>query len=656
MRYIWIYLLMRRLAARYFLVGIFLLFTLYAGAQVCNGSLGDPIINQDFGSGANPGLPLGSQFTNYNYVNTDCPNDGSYTIANSTNSCFGSTWHTLNQDHTGNPNGYMMIVNASNEPGIFYVQKADIGKLCPNTTYEFAAWIMNIIRPSACGGNSIQPNITFSIETTSGTVLKTYNTGNIPPSEIPTWNQYGTFFTTPSNLTDVIVKMINNAPGGCGNDLVLDDITFRACGPIIQSGFASTTGPADKEICQGSNARYTLKANVVGNNNPSYQWQSNYYGNGWTDIEGKTADSLDIGFVNAIPGSYQYRIGVASGASISSLQCRVYSSPLSVNVNPLPVVPAIPPQTVCEGNGLTLTASGGTSYVWSGPNLPPTSQNPLVINNVVPSNAGTYTVQVTSGKGCAAPPVQTTVTVVPKVVPGISSDTTICARGSVMLSASGGLYYKWTPSTGLDHDNVSNPIASPLQTITYSVKISNAGCADSTKSITVTVNQNPHAAAGSDKVIFEGQSVKLMGTVTGDHISSYFWTPASALDDPTSLTPIASPTDNTTYTLHVVSQTCGADSANVFVRVYKKIIVPNTFSPNNDGFNDQWNIEALVTYPESTLAVFDRNGQLVYQSIGYSTPWNGTFKGSLLSSGTYYYIIDLKNNTPKISGWVLLVR
>jgi len=643
-------------SVRLFLFTICILFTLQGLAQTCTGSLGDPIINQDFGAGANPGLPLGSQFTNYNYVNTDCPNDGNYTIANSTNSCFGSTWYTLTQDHTGNPNGYMMIVNASNEPGIFYVQKAEAGKLCPNTTYEFAAWIMNIIRPSACGGNSIQPNITFSIETTDGTILKTYNTGNIPPSAAPTWTHYGTFFTTPSNLTDVIVKMINNAPGGCGNDLVLDDITFRACGPIIQSGFSSTTGSSDKEICQGSNARYTLKANVVGNNNPSYQWQSNYYGNGWVDIDGKTADSLDIGFVNAIPGSYQYRVGVANGSGITSVQCRVYSAVLTVTVDPLPVVPAMANQTVCDGDILTLTASGGASYIWSGPNLPPTAQNPLIINNTTPSNAGTYTVQVTSDKGCAAPPVQTVVNVVPRVTAGISGDTSLCAGGSAMLLASGGLYYKWSPSTGLNHDDISNPVASPLQTTKYSVSISNGGCADSTKSVTVTVNQNPRANAGSDKVIFEGQSVKLKGTITGDNISSFYWTPATGLDNPGLLTPVASPTDNTTYTLHVISQTCGADSANVFVRVYKKIIVPNTFSPNNDGINDNWNITALVTYPESTISVFDRNGQLVYQSIGYSTPWNGTFNGSVLSNGTYYYIIDLKNNTPKISGWVLLVR
>jgi gliding motility-associated-like protein len=639
-----------------FLFAICILFFLNVRGQTCAGSLGDPVIKQDFGSGANPGPPLGSAFTNYQFLSADCPNDGYYTIANRTNNCFGNSWHSINQDHTGNPNGYMMIVNASNDPGVFYVQKTNAGQLCPNTTYEFAAWITNLILPSACGGASIQPNITFSIETTSGVVLKTYNTGNIPPTSNVQWQQYGTFFTTPANVTDVIVKMVNNATGGCGNDLALDDITFRPCGPVIQTGFGSAITSADRQLCQGNNATYTLKSQVAGNNSPAYQWQSNNNGSGWVDIAGKNADSLTVNILNAVPGIYQYRLGVANGSNISSVQCRVYSSPLNVNVNPLPVVAPIAPQTVCEGYTLTLKASGGASYIWSGPNMANTTQNPLVINNVTPANAGSYTVQVMSASGCSAAPVQATVKVVPKVVAVVSGPATVCAGQSTSLSASGGLYYKWTPSTGLDHDDTPNPVATPLQTTTYSVNISNDGCNDDTKSIKVTVLQPPFASAGSNKVIFEGQSVKLNGSIKGDSIISIYWTPTTGLDNPASLTPIASPTDDITYTLNITSKSCGTAASPVFVRVYKKIKVPNTFSPNNDGVNDYWNIEALITYPASLLTVYDRYGQKVYQSTGYTKPWDGTNNGKPLPDGTYYYVIDLKNKTPKIAGWVLVVR
>ncbi len=649
---------MRPISLKLFLPAIIIIaFTSQTYAQICTGSLGDPVINQDFGSGANPGPQLAPGVTDMTYLAASCPNDGQYTIANSTGVCFSDTWHVLTQDHTGNPNGYMMIINASVQPSIFFNQQTLAGELCPNTTYEFAAWITNLDLPSTCGGTAILPNITFSIETTGGTVLQTYNTGDIPTTNNVTWTQYGTFFTTPANSSEaIIVKMTNNAPGGCGNDFALDDITFRACGPIIQSGFGSINGTPQKELCQGSNAVYTLKTTVVGDNNPVYQWQSNINGNGWTDMAGNTADSVTIPFSNAVTGVYQYRLGIANGSNITSVQCRVYSPPLTVNVNPLPVVMTIAPQTVCEGNTLQLTASGGAGYIWSGPNIANTTQNPLIINNISLANSGAYSVIAVSDSGCAGAPVKTLVSVMPKIAPAISNNVAVCAGVPTQLTASGGLYYKWTPSIGLNNDSISNPVATPLKTTTYTVDVSNGACSDSTKSVTVTVNQDPVADAGGNKVIFEGQSVKLNGSVKGDEITSYSWTPTTSLDDPASLTPIASPTDNITYTLTAVSQNCGISTSSVFVRVYKKITIPNAFSPNNDGINDYWDIDALITYPESSIMVFDRYGQKVFQSIGYPKPWDGTYNGSPLPQGTYYYIIDLKNNTPKLAGWVLIVR
>jgi len=646
---------MRPISVRLFLLIIFLAFTIQSRGQTCNGSLGDPVINEDFGSGTNPGPPLPGTVTNMTYLAAGCPNDGSYTIANSSGNCFGDAWHILTQDHTGNPNGYMMIVNASYQPSIFFTQQTTVGELCPNTTYEFAAWIINLDLPSTCGGTPILPNITFTIETTDGTPLQTYNTGDI--STRAGWTQYGTFFTTPANTSQaIVVKMTNNAPGGCGNDFALDDITFRACGPIIQSGFGSTNGPAHQSLCQGGSAVYTLTANVVGDNNPTYQWQANSNNGGWADMPGSTSNSVVVPFTNAVSGVYQYRLGIANGSNISSAQCRVYAPTLTINVNPLPIVPAIAPQTICEGYPLTLTASGGTSYTWTGPNMAPTSQNPLVINNVTAANDGTYTVQALSDSGCTSAPVQAIVYVLPKVAASISNNVAVCAGESTQLSASGGLFYKWTPSTGLDNDSIPNPMATPLQTTTYTVHVGNGGCSDSSKSVMVTVNKNPIADAGGNKVLFEGQSAKLNGSIAGDNITDFYWTPATFLDSPNSLTPITTPTDNITYTLNVVSSTCGTATNSIFVRVYKKITIPNTFSPNNDGINDRWDINALITYPDCSLLVYNRYGQQVYQSTGYAKPWDGTYNGSPLPPGTYYYIIDLKNDTPKISGWVLIVR
>jgi gliding motility-associated-like protein len=551
----------------------------------------------------------------------------------------------------------MMIINASVDPSLFFVERAN--GLCPSTTYEFSAYVLNLLMTSPDSARLSEPNIAFSIETTSGTVLASDTTGNIPNTPAGTlyWKKCFVNFTTPGNVTDVVVKMTNLAPGGNGNDLVLDDITFRACGPIIQTGVGSVSGANAETFCQGTAANYTLKANAIGDNNPVYQWQTNYNGAGWNDMPGSERDTLQLNFVSTnSPGVYQYRMGVANGSIITDAACRVYSQPITITINPLPVVPTMQDQTVCEGYPLQLTATGGASYVWTGPGIAPTSQNPLVINSATNANAGTYTVVATSAAGCSGPPVKAFVNVVPKVVATVTPDVPICAGESTRLVAGGGLFYRWEPTTGLDHPDMPDPLASPLQTTTYTVHVSNNGCSDSSKSVTVTVNENPVANAGDNKTVFEGQSVKLDGSSKGDNITSYIWTPATFLDNPQSLTPVATPTDNITYTLTVVSSSCGTTTSQVFVRVYKKITIPNTFSPNNDGVNDVWNIKELFTYPDCALMVYNRYGQQVFQSTGYTNPWDGTYKGSPLPAGTYYYILDLKNNTPKISGWVLIVR
>jgi gliding motility-associated-like protein len=560
-----------------FLTVIILLITIKAKAQTCSGSLGDPIILQTFGSGSNPGPQLPAGVTNFIYTANSCAEDGYYTILNSSGGCH-SDWHDVVHDHTGDPNGYFMLINASFEPSVFFTQTAN--GLCPNTTYEFSAYILNLGTLASLGSNYSKPDITFSVQTNDGTILATYNTGTILPTSDAEWKKYGTYFVTPAGVTDVIVKMTNNAPGGTGNDLLLDDIAFRACGPIVQTGFGDLSVTAVQNMCEGTSADYTLIASVgSGYVNPFLQWQVNYNNTGWVNLPGKTSSTADIPLNNPTPGTYQYRLSVGEGQNEASPTCNVSSEPLTV-----------------------------------------------VVHNE------------------------------PKVVATVSGTATLCAGESTQLSESGGLYYQWTPSTGLDHDNIANPVANPTQTTTYNVKVSNDGCFDDTKSVTVTVNANPTADAGSDKVIFKGQSVKLDGAKTGDGITSFYWTPTTWLDDPSSPTPTASPTENITYTLHVVSKNCGAVTSVVNVKVYTELIIPNTFSPNGDGINDYWNVGGLIAFPESLTTVYTRDGQQVFKSTGYAKPWDGTNNGTQVPTGTYYYIIDLKNGQPKLSGWVLIIR
>jgi gliding motility-associated-like protein len=95
----------------------------------------------------------------------------------------------------------------------------------------------------------------------------------------------------------------------------------------------------------------------------------------------------------------------------------------------------------------------------------------------------------------------------------------------------------------------------------------------------------------------------------------------------------------------------------MLVKVYKDLKIPNAFTPNGDGHNDTWIIPGLADYTNARVDVFNRWGQLVYHSTGYSHPWDGSFKGALLPTGAYYYIIAPNAaGYGKLSGSVLLLR
>jgi gliding motility-associated-like protein len=90
------------------------------------------------------------------------------------------------------------------------------------------------------------------------------------------------------------------------------------------------------------------------------------------------------------------------------------------------------------------------------------------------------------------------------------------------------------------------------------------------------------------------------------------------------------------------------------LHLYGKI--PNTFTPNGDGINDRWDIDDLTAFPGCSVEIFTRYGAVVYRSIGYGTPWQGKFNGADLATGTYYYVIDLKNGDKPYSGSVTILR
>jgi gliding motility-associated-like protein len=166
----------------------------------------------------------------------------------------------------------------------------------------------------------------------------------------------------------------------------------------------------------------------------------------------------------------------------------------------------------------------------------------------------------------------------------------------------------------------------------------------------------PFVNAGRDTLILEGGETKLNAKATGSNLI-YKWTPLQGLSRDDIADPVASPVDDVTYTLTVTSDQGCVSMDNVFIKVLKQPEVPNAFTPNNDGMNDLWNIKYLESYVNATVQVFNRYGEIVYKSKGYTTPWNGQFNGTELPTGTYYYIIDPRTRGRKpVSGAVTILR
>ena len=621
-------------------------------AQLCTGSLGDPVVNITFGNDDTPNGPLKHGVTNLSFTG-GCPNDGQYTITNLSFGCFNNTWFLLVGDHTSDKGGRFMLINASFEPSDFYVDT--VNGLCGNTVYELAAWASNVLKPTSCGGAGIKPNLTFKIETTTGKILQQFNSGDISSGNERTWYQYGTFFKTPTGVESVVMRITNNSKGGCGNDLMLDDITFRPCGPKVSaSAINDTTGYIN--ICENDTKIIPFTANYsTVFIDPVLQWQvSKDTGKSWVDIVGEQKITYNRKPTSA--GLFMYRVAIAERSNFASVICRIVSNVTAITVNAFPNGPTFSNIIGCTNNEARVNALQGSdyTYLWKGPNGFTSTLPYVLIPLVKYSDSGLYIV-TESLLGCFRID-SSNLKVFQNAKAVINPIVSICEGTNVILRASGGIGFWWTPSTGLSNSNTANPTASPIDTINYKVVVTNQyGCKDSAFT-TVNVWKKPIVSAGADYRIFEGESVILNGKVTGTSIS-ILWTPNLYIQNVNSLTPTVSPIDNTNYKITGTSDLgCGTTMDEVSVKVYKSVKAPNAFSPNGDGINDTWVISGLETYPDANLKVFSRSGQIVFQTRAIEKIWDGNFNGKPLPIGIYYYIIDLNIGTPIISGWVIIIR
>lgn len=208
---------------------------------------------------------------------------------------------------------------------------------------------------------------------------------------------------------------------------------------------------------------------------------------------------------------------------------------------------------------------------------------------------------------------------------------------------------------GVSGGNLFTPNQSMVgaNTLTYTFTASNGCMADTTQ--TINILSTPTVHAGPDRTLLEGGSITIEATASGNGLT-YLWSPSFGITGGTGLNPTVSNTMDETFTLTATSSDGCKSSDQVFVKVLKNIKVPNAFSPNGDNINDTWLIKYLESYPGCQVDVFNRYGQPVFHSTGYSTPWNGTYNGKPVPVATYYYIIKPKNGRTPVNGSVTIIR
>jgi gliding motility-associated-like protein len=346
-----------------------------------------------------------------------------------------------------------------------------------------------------------------------------------------------------------------------------------------------------------------------------------------------------------------------------------------VKVNPLPK-PAFSLPSIClpDGNGTFTNSSSivdgseaSFKYAWNfgDPNnsAGSTSKDPThKYSTLGPVNVKLV---VTTNNNCidSLTQVLNTIYPQPKAAFTISPDS-ICMGDVVNFTdqsdGKSSPINKWVWDLGQsDASSVQNPNKRFRDSGIFTIKLygfNGQNCVSDTVSKTVTSFPYPHLNLGPDFKILEGGTALIKPAFVFGNNLTYKWKPALYLNNDTAAVPRTTPLGDVTYTLELTGLSGCMVTDDIFIKLLLAPEVPNAFSPNGDGINDNWVIKYLESYPGATIDVYNRYGQSVFKSVGYDKPWNGQYNGNPLPIGTYYYIINPKNGRKIITGSVTIIK
>jgi gliding motility-associated-like protein len=344
--------------------------------------------------------------------------------------------------------------------------------------------------------------------------------------------------------------------------------------------------------------------------------------------------------------------------------CVPFSQSVTVEVQPNPIVYAGLDREVCQWDTIHLHSKTSPawytnySYKWTpAADLnDATFANPVLTINF--NQDKDYIVEASTPAGCKGRDT-VHITVHPgDFITDISNDTTICATDQAPLFVDGGVSWNWTPAYGLNNDTIKNPVASGLTTTDYTVIAKDDfGCKD-TAHVTVTVAPKAVVELGPDVTLYPGETHQLNAT---GNCSFVTWFPSLWLNNANISDPTMSVPDNDVQYVVVAKTEIGCeatDTINVRINPETVLDLPNAFSPGS-GSNNELKIIKRGMATLKFFRVYDRWGQLVFETNDINQGWDGNYKGKTQPMGTYLYTIEATTNTGRKwtrQGNVTLIR
>jgi len=356
---------------------------------------------------------------------------------------------------------------------------------------------------------------------------------------------------------------------------------------------------------------------------------------------------------NVIPGNYTVLVQDMLGCS--------NTYPVTVGLtNDLTFTPQTDP-VICEGKSTQLQlASNALQYAWS----PATGLSNAAIYNPVANPTVTTQYEVTATYGLCVAKDTVIVHVNAAPIPNAGPDGYICYGQSYQLQGSGGTVFSWTPSGTLSSGSVANPQATPAQTATYTLAVTDAnGCKSlTTDDVLVDVTPPIHVSVSpADTIAYNGDQFKITATSGGN---LYIWSPATGVSDPNISNPIITVgAVGADVTYKVTASTIAGCKGEAFARVRSyagpDIYVPSAFTPNGDGKNDKFIPFPVGIKEIRYFRVYNRWGQLVYSTSTLSEGWDGKLGGREQVSGVYVWMVQGVTKSGKLitkQGTVALFR